>query len=221
MRLLAAYIMRGRMQALLVTAATAALSLVLPPALWLSSAALALVTLRQGAGEGLLVLGGSALASTLMLLPLTGNLWLIVVLVPIWLPIWALALTLRNTIDLGRTVTAAGFTGIGAVLALQLVLPQPEQWWRDLLERLVRPVLEQSSALSPGTDVGRVLDAAAGMMSGAFAASLVLTWWERCCWRAGGRRCSSTRAAFAASSMRCVWAAPRHWRPCWCGWWRR
>src|SRR3569623_887288 len=59
MRALAQYIMRGRMQAMLVAVAMAILSLILPPMNYLSSAVIGLVTLRRGWQEGLIIIAGA------------------------------------------------------------------------------------------------------------------------------------------------------------------
>src|SRR3569623_1583295 len=65
MRGFAQYIMRGRVQAMLVAVAMAILSLVLPPKNYLSSAVIALVTLRRGWQEGLISFGGAGAVMTL------------------------------------------------------------------------------------------------------------------------------------------------------------
>ena len=53
MGFLASYIMRGRLQAMIVASTLALLSLIIPPVSVVSSATVALVTLRRGAVEGL------------------------------------------------------------------------------------------------------------------------------------------------------------------------
>ena len=66
MQFLAAYIMKGRMQAMTVAAALALLSLVFPPASIVRSASVALVTLRRGATEGLYVLVCACIAAAVL-----------------------------------------------------------------------------------------------------------------------------------------------------------
>src|SRR3569623_779517 len=58
MRALAQYIIRGRMQAMLVAVAMAILSLIMPPKNYLSSALIGLDTLRRGWQEGLILIAG-------------------------------------------------------------------------------------------------------------------------------------------------------------------
>jgi hypothetical protein len=63
---LAAYIMKGRLQAMTVAAALALLSLAFPPVSIVSSASVALVTLRRGGKEGLYVLLCGCLAAAVL-----------------------------------------------------------------------------------------------------------------------------------------------------------
>ena len=67
MRSLATFIMAGRLRAMLVASAATLLSFLLPPVTaplgYLGSAAVMLVTLRQGPLEGLVVLAGAAVAT--------------------------------------------------------------------------------------------------------------------------------------------------------------
>src|SRR3569833_696175 len=68
MRGFAQYIMRGRVQAMLVAVAMAILALVLPPMNYLSSAVIALVTLRRGWQEWLIIIVGTSAVRTLFTL---------------------------------------------------------------------------------------------------------------------------------------------------------
>src|SRR3569832_556219 len=105
MRGFAQYIMRGRVQAMLVAVAMAILSLVLPPMNYLSSAVIALVTLRRGWQEGLIIIVGASAVMTLFTL--------VTPLIPIYAGIFATAerkpkkkqtLVLRATVSLPVTV---------------------------------------------------------------------------------------------------------------------
>ena len=70
MRAIASYILRGPMQAMLVTAVLAMLSMLRPPLTgllgYISGAAIALVTLHVGSKQGLQVAAGAMLGAMLM-----------------------------------------------------------------------------------------------------------------------------------------------------------
>src|SRR3569623_505731 len=132
MRALAQYIMRGRMQAMLVAVAMAILSLILPPMNYLSSAVIGLVTLRRGWQEGMIIIAGAGAVMALISLatplnPLYAGLFAAVV----WLPMWLLALLLRATVSLPATITAAGVVGVSGVGLTYQVLDYPAATWQD------------------------------------------------------------------------------------------
>src|SRR3569832_1949853 len=96
MRGFALYIMRGRVQAMLVAVAMAILSLVLPPMNFLCSAVIALVTLRRGWQEGLIIIVGAGAVMTLFTLVTPLNpIYAGIFAAAVWLPVWLLALVLR------------------------------------------------------------------------------------------------------------------------------
>ena len=88
MKPLANFIMRGYSPATLVTTVAGLLSLLFPLIGVISSAAVGLVTLRQGARPGVLLLGASTLASSLIAwLALGGPLIGLGMLLVLWVPI--------------------------------------------------------------------------------------------------------------------------------------
>ncbi len=90
---LATFIMRGRSQAALVAAVFAVLSLLFPLAGMLSSATVALVTLRLGPVEGLIVGAFAGLASGLFAFAALGSpAPALGFALALWLPVWALGL---------------------------------------------------------------------------------------------------------------------------------
>lgn len=171
MRGLASFVMRGRGQATLVVATTAVLSALVPPVSWLSSGGLALVTLRRGGLEGLLVLalalvGAGVLAFLSLGTPLPALSFALV----LWLPVLVVALVLRATVDLGAALAACGVFGLVAVAALHVVLGDPGPWWLATLGPMIEPALE-------GVDAGQadalreVIAAASGYMTGLMVAA--------------------------------------------------
>ena len=129
---LAAYVMRGRMQAILVTAVAAVSALMLPPLSYLSGGAVALVTLRRGGREGVAVILGAALAAIAVVLPLTGSVAPGVAYIgALWLPVWLLSITLRRTVSLPLALLMAGAIGAAVVVVTYGLLPDPTAWWKE------------------------------------------------------------------------------------------
>ncbi len=140
MQALAGFILRGRWQAVMLLALTALL-----PVLNLGgAAALALVTLRKGPREGLLTL----LISTCLLLILAMGLFdstlpVLGLMATFWLPLWVLAGVLRYTISLTVTLQSALALALLVVLGGAIALGDVTGWGRELLDRLVDPLLQQ------------------------------------------------------------------------------
>jgi hypothetical protein len=173
MKPLANFVMRGYSPATLVMTVAGLLSLLIPFVGVISSAAVGLVTLRQGVRPGMLLLGTSTLASGLIAwLALGSPLVGLGILLVLWVPIWGLAASLRATRSLNLTAQLAALGGLVVVLVVHLVVGDPALYWRELIEPL------RQSLLSDGlieAEASQVLFARlAQWMTGAFAAALVL-----------------------------------------------
>lgn len=194
MQALANFTMRGRSQAALVAAASAVLSLIVPLIGLISSAVVALVTLRKGPAEGLVVGAFAALASGLLAFAALGSpVPALGFALALWLPVWVLAVVLRHTRSLDLTVQLASVFGLLIVVAIRIQAADPAVYWAELLE----PVRENLVA-------GGVVDAALSeqvmaqlslWMTGAFAATfyfqLLLAlfigrWWQALLYNPGG-----------------------------------
>jgi hypothetical protein len=194
MRSLAGFAMRGRSQAALVAAGVAVLSLVVPPVAVISSAAVALVTLRQGAREGLLVVGIAALGSgVLAWLALGAPRLALGFLVVLWVPLWVLALVLRATRNLALTVQGAALIGLLILLGLHLLADDPAAYWVEVMEPL-RVGLVEGGVLADAAS-RTLVEGLAKWMTGAFAASLYVQfllalflarWWQASLYNPGG-----------------------------------
>ncbi len=194
MKPLAQFIMRGRLPAALVVFASAVLSVLIPLIGLISGAAVALVTLRNGAREGSTAIVLALGASTLFFALVLGSPWPAVgLLLALWAPVWGLALVLRATRSLSLTVLAAGVGGLLLVLLAHLFLDDPASYWLQLLEPL-RQVLEAEGAVeaTAGEDLFARI---ARWMTGAFAAALLLQivlgvfigrWWQALLYNPGG-----------------------------------
>ena len=194
MKLLAHFIMRGYSQATLVTAASGLLSLLIPFVGVISSAAVGLVTLRNGPRAGAWLLALSTLASGLIAWLALGNPWVgLGILAVLWVPIWGLAAILRATRALALTVQFAALGGLVVVLVVHLLLGDPALYWRELMEPLRQSLLRDGLLEA---DPSQALFARlAGWMTGAFAAALVLQylfslfvarWWQAHLYNPGG-----------------------------------
>ncbi|MEW6353847.1 MAG: hypothetical protein AB1469_06080 [Pseudomonadota bacterium] len=194
MRALAAFIMRGRSQAVLVVAISAALSLFLPPLSYISGAGAALITLRHGAREGLFVTFAAAL-----ILGLVGAVTLgnpspgLAFLAAVGLPLWLLGWVLRATVSLPLTLSVAALLGVMLILGLHVLVPDLTVWWRGLLDIVLKPALEQSGV----TDAAQWLDELARAMTALLASAMLLSWmlslfiarwWQALLYNPGGFR---------------------------------
>lgn len=128
---LAGYVMRGRLQALIIVIAVACSTLVLSTTLcWISAAVVALVTLRKGLEEGAWVLLWALLPAGLLLFS-TGDSGPLAML----LGSSILAVVLRNTVNLSVTILSS--VAIGGLTAGALLM-----FSGALLEELVGYVSE-------------------------------------------------------------------------------
>lgn len=191
MKWLADYIMRGRLQAMLVASTLAMLSLMLAPLSVLSSGAVALVTLRKGAYEGLIILASSSLAAGILatLIQVSYQFILLYVLV-LWLPIWLIAIVLREGRHISLAVEIAVFIGIVAVIGHYLFNADPAAMWKQVIPRMVPPN-------APVENVQQKIGLMAPYMTGIAAAGAVFSmllglflgrWWQAMLYNPGGFR---------------------------------
>ena len=191
---LASFIMRGRSQAALVAAVFAILSLLFPLTGMLSSATLALATLRQGPVEGLLVGLFAGLASGLFAFAALGSpVPALGFALALWLPVWVLAVLLRNSGSPALTVTTAGLMGLAILIGLKVGLTDPAAYWAELMEP-VRQGLIEGGILTDAESRALILEVAR-WMTGAFAATFYFQallalflgrWWQSLLYNPGG-----------------------------------
>ncbi|WP_290651003.1 hypothetical protein [Aquisalimonas sp.] len=183
MKPIAAFIMQGRWQPILFMAATT----LLPLLAWLGGAALALVTLRRGAADGLVTLAGATLALGLIFGAMGANpLVSAAGLLEYWVPVFLLALVLRATVSLALTVMAGAALGMVALVVWYLLVPDPAAFW----ERSLAPLIE-------GQESGELMQAVLPAMSGfwmlglwaiATCSLLLGRWWQAVLYNPGGFR---------------------------------
>ncbi len=202
MRALANYILKGRWSATLVVVTAAVLSFILPLLSCISSAAVALVTLRHGAREGGLIILFSTAAFVVIagVMPQSGMSALVVAGVlfsVLWLPVWLLSIVLRWSVSLPIALSVAGVIGGVVVIAMHVAVGDVYGWWRDILDSSLTPLLEQSGvAFKPG-QVAQTFDILARSMTGVIGSALVIStmialfigrWWQSLLFNEGGFR---------------------------------
>ncbi len=173
MRVIASYILKGPLQAILSAAVPAAVSVSAPfllklALIYFSGIAIALVTLRLGARQGLIVLTGAAIAALLsgQLLQLSEHarldLWNSVYL---WILLWLAASVLQLSRSLILALQTIGFVAIVTVVAYFLLVAEPIQAGLQLLEPMGRLLREPGSGLS-SQEVDAMLLSAATILAG-------------------------------------------------------
>ena len=191
MNFLATYIMRGRIQAMIVASTLALLSLIMPPVSVLSSAAVALVTLRRGAFEGLFILVCSSVAAGLLGFLALGNYqFALLYVIVLWLPVWLISIVLREGRHLSLAVEIAVLIGVLGVIGFYLYAADPAAMWKAVLAQMI-------PADAPVADIQRTIDGLAYYMTGIVAAGSVFgllfglflgRWWQANLYNPGGFR---------------------------------
>ena len=175
MRVLAEFAMKSRGRAVGAVSGFGVAGLFLPPVALLSSALLALVGLRVGPGQALLVMVLSAIILGLAMFALIPEAPLfagMVAGVVQWVPVVLLAELLRRTLSWRITLqVAAAVAGFGVLLVHGLA-PDLESLWADLGIALLGPLVEGSDAGARELEAG--LRRAAPYLTGVVAAILVL-----------------------------------------------
>lgn len=142
---IANFVMKGPMQAYLSTIAFALLAIWFTPIGFLAGAIIALVTLRVGVADGLKVMVAAAfihlaLSSLLLGTYLSG----LVVILEFMVPVWILALILRQTNSLGSALQFAGLMAAVGLVIVHLLIGDMPGWWMNLFNQSIRPLLDQA-----------------------------------------------------------------------------
>ena len=195
MKFLATYIMKGRMQAMMVASTLALLSLLFPPVSIVSSASVALVTLRRGANEGLYVLIFSCLSAAVLGFFLFGNLQFALLYgAVLWLPIWVISIVLREGKDLSVAIQMAVLFGMIGVIGFYLFVTEPAALWQSILRVMVQPMLKSNPDV-PVEQIQQTIKVFSHFMTGAIIAASVYgllfglflaRWWQSVLYNPGG-----------------------------------
>ena len=185
------------MQAMLVASSLAVLSLLLPPISIVSSAAVALVTLRRGGSEGLYVLVCACLSSAVLGFFLFNNIQVALLFaLVLWLPVWLISIVLREGKHLSTAVEIAVLLGILGIIACYLYLDEPAQLWFVMLNNMAQPILAGGTDV-PVEEIKQSIQLFAQFMTGGVAAGTVYgllfglfmaRWWQSALYNPGGFR---------------------------------
>ena len=176
---------------MIVASSLALLSLIMPPVSIVSSASVALVTLRLGAFEGLTILLCSSLAAGLLGFLALGNYqFALLYVIVLWVPVWLISIVLREGRYLSLAVEIAVLIGVFGVVGFYLYTPEPAAMWKNILSQMI-------PADAPVVDIQRTIDMLAHYMTGVVAAGSVFSllfglflgrWWQANLYNPGGFR---------------------------------
>lgn len=195
MLFLASFILKGQSQAALVAATMAILGLLVPPAAWISAAAIVLVTLVNGPQRGLVTTGMALLGTAVFsyLIFSAPQVAIIFVLLA-WLPAWLVAMILRQTVSLAFSLQILTAMSLLAVVLIYALYPNFGEFWREPLDQMVTQLAQQSEELSL-QELKQTEDWVIEFLPGLFASSLMFgtmlslflgRWWQAVFYNPGG-----------------------------------
>jgi hypothetical protein len=192
---LAKFILKGQSQAALVAASMAILGLMVPPAAWISAAAIVLMTLVHGPKSGLLTTALSLLGAAIFsyMIFATPQVAVIFVLLA-WLPAWLIAMVLRQTVSLALSLQVLTVFSLLAVVVLYILFPNFGELWREPLDHMIAELVRQSDEFSL-EELKQTEDWLIGFLPGLFASSIMFgtmlslflgRWWQAVFYNPGG-----------------------------------
>jgi hypothetical protein len=192
---LAKFILKGQSQAALVAASMAILGLMVPPAAWISAAAIVLMTLVHGPKSGLLTTALSLLGAAIFsyMIFATPQVAVIFVLLA-WLPAWLIAMVLRQTVSLALSLQVLTVFSLLAVVMLYILFPNFGELWREPLDHMIAELVRQSDEFSL-EELKQTEDWLIGFLPGLFASSIMFgtmlslllgRWWQAVFYNPGG-----------------------------------
>ena len=191
MKALAAYIVSGRWQAILVAVISGVLTILVPPfggvLNYLAAAVVALVTLHVGVLAGLQIMAIAA-AIILLFYQLLGVQVVValVLVLMLWLPCWMTAAVLQQTNSLAQAMKTATLFGVCLLLLVFGLYGSPAAWWMEQLQQ-VEAVLAEAGMSFPALADMQLLQEVSALMTGVVFASLVIgviaslllaRWWQ-------------------------------------------
>lgn len=209
MKALAAYIVSGRLQAILTASVSGVLAFLLPPwstlLVYIGAATVALVVLRVGPLQALQVLAAGTLLTALFYqlagIPMAA---IVITLLMLWLPCWVAAGILWRTTSLALAMLGTAVLGIVALLLVYVLYGDPAPWWLERFQQFMTS-LKDVGLLVQGTPTEDLLQDLSRLMTGVVLASLVLSalcslllarWWQAMLVNPGGLRAEFNQLRF-------------------------
>lgn len=175
MKSLASFILRGPVQAILISVGTGVLAMIMPPLSILSGAAVALTTLRVSMRSGAVVVLGSIVFVAVLagFTPgsMSPNMLFLSVL---WVFTWGMSWLLRETRSLGLITVTSGLLGMLGIAVTYLILGDVASWWEGVLPPLLEPAMQPGGPLADPELARQILEGLPRVMTGYIAAGLVL-----------------------------------------------
>ena len=170
---MASFIMAGRIQAAIFVVLSTLISLLLPPLIVFSNAAIALITLRKGWQQGILytLLATITLVIVSVLLKQQAGSGFIAGLAT-WLPVVLISSALAMTKSWSKTLQLTLLLSVAGVLLFHLTHPDAAAYWEPVLKQM-KPMLQQAYQLSD-SKLDETINNAAAWMTGTFAAALAV-----------------------------------------------
>lgn len=198
MSALAAFIMRGRNQAVLAITVLTVISWGLSLVSLFASAAVALPALRKGGKDALLTILAALPIVALAGQALVGDAahaagYALIM----WLPVLCVAVVLRETGSLASAIMTTAALGLLMVLGVYGFVSDPSAFWLSQLQRAVQPMLEQAGRVPDAALLQQTMALFSRYATGAIAAGSVLTvlfslllsrWWQAGLYNPGGFR---------------------------------
>ncbi len=177
MQAFGSFILRGRAQALLVAAIAAVLALLVPLLSHISGAVIALVTLRKGFREGLIILAGLALILGVIGYFSSASLhmvkaFLVSTVIIVGLPVVLAAEVLRMRRSMGDALAVTALLSIAVLVGFYMVVGDAAAWWRGVLDTILVPVLENAPMPVTGIEQAEIIASVAAVMSGLMVAAI-------------------------------------------------
>ncbi len=192
MLFLASYVLKGQSQAALVAVTMAILGLVLPPAAWVSGAAVVLITLVVSSKSGLVTALLAVVGAGVFTLLFPTQQVFVVIALLIWS--WITALVLRQTVSLSYSLQVLTVVTLLAVTMIFAVMPNMAEHLREPLDIIVEELAQQSDELSY-EELKQAEDWAIKFAPGLFVISIFFgtilslflgRWWQAVFYNPGG-----------------------------------
>ncbi|MBE9568919.1 MAG: hypothetical protein IMF14_09490 [Proteobacteria bacterium] len=173
----------------------AILGIVIPPATWISAAAIVLITLVNGKQSGMVatalaLIGAALFAFLIFSAPQVAIIFALLA----WLPAWLAAMILRQTVSMAYSLQVLTGIAVLAVLIIYALFPDFGEHWRETLDEMVMQLAEQSEDFSLA-ELKQTEDWIIGFLPGLFASSLMFgtmlslflgRWWQAALYNQGG-----------------------------------